>query len=165
MKISIGPITLDIGLFLRLCLPTVVFIGLCTGIFLAFNPVLLLIDRIAPHAWLWPLIGTAWLLLLILYIMLGIAFTRFAARRLRASFGSEELRVQRRMALVSGLPFYATCLLCFMETLVCVFSLDTVNPLTLYVSAAGFLGFALVSGSYLLLIRFLLGRSATSIAY
>jgi len=165
MKILIGPITLDIGLFLRLCLPATVFIGLCTGILLAFNPVLLLIDRIASHAWLWPLIGTAWLLLLILYIMLGIAFTHFVARRLRASFGSKEFRVQRRMALVSGLPFYAICLLCFAATLVCVLFPDTVNPLTAYISAAGFLGFALVSGGYLLLLRFLLGRSTTSIAY
>ncbi|MBA2391638.1 MAG: hypothetical protein H0V70_02695 [Ktedonobacteraceae bacterium] len=165
MKISIGPITLDIGLFLRLCLPATVFIGLCTGILLAFNPVLLLIDQIAPRAWLWPLIGTAWLLLLILYIMLGIAFTHFVVRRLRASFGAEELRVQRRMALVSGLPFYAICLLCFIATLACILFPDTVNPLSLYVSAAGFLGFALVSGSYLLLVRFLLSRSTTRVAY
>jgi hypothetical protein len=159
MKITIGPISLDIMLFLRLCLPTIVFIGLCTGILLAFNPVLLLLDQIAPG-----FIGAAWLLLLILYIILGVAFTYFAARLLRGSFASEELRVQRRMASLSGLPFYALCLLCLMSTIVCILFPDMVSGPTAFASEAGFVGFALVSCGYLLLVRFFLGRS-TAIAH
>ena len=127
MKLTIGPISLDILLLLRLCLPATVFIGLCTGILLAFNPVLLLIDQITPRSRQELLIGTAWLLLLILYIMLGVAFTHFAARLLRGSFGSEELRVQRRMATVSGFPFYALCLLCLMAILACFLFPDMVT--------------------------------------
>src|SRR5438132_717551 len=111
MKITIGPISLDLRLFFRLWLPATVFIGLCTGIFVAFDAVLLLIDQIAPPSWLDLLIGTAWLLLLIFYILLGVAFTRFVARLLRRSFGLEELRVQRRMVALSGFPFYVLCLL------------------------------------------------------
>jgi hypothetical protein len=159
MKITLGPISLDILLFLRLCLPATVFIALCTGILLAFNPVLQILDQIAPPGWLWPLIGTAWLLLLILYIILGVAFTHFAARLLRGSFGSEEWRVQRRMATLSGLPFYALCLLCLMATLVCFLFPDMVNGPTVFASEVGFLGFALVSCSYLLLLRFFLRGS------
>jgi hypothetical protein len=158
MKITIGPISLDILLFLRLCLPATVFIGLCMGILLAFNPVLLLLDQIAPG-----FIGAAWLSLLIFYIILGVAFTYFAARLLRGFFGSEELRVQRRMAILSGLPFYALCLLCLMATIVCILFPDMVSGLTAFASEAGFLGFALVSCSYLLLLRFFL-RGSTAIA-
>jgi hypothetical protein len=154
MKITLGPLSLDILLFLRLCLPATVFIGLCTGILLAFNPVLLMLDQIAPG-----FIGGAWLLLLIFYIVLGVAFTRFAARLLRGSFGSEEWRVQRRMATLSGLPFYALCLLCLMATLVCFLFPDMVNGPTVFASEVGFLGFALVSCSYLLLLRFFLRGS------
>jgi hypothetical protein len=154
MKITIGPISLDILLFLRLCLPATVFIGLCTGILLAFNPVLLMLDQIAPG-----FIGGAWLLLLIFYILLGVAFTHFAARLLRGSFGSEEWHVQRRMATLSGFPFYALSLLCLMATLVCFLFPDTVNGPTAFASEVGFVGFALVSCSYLLLLRFFLRGS------
>jgi hypothetical protein len=162
LKITIGPISLDILLFIRLWLPTIVFIGVCIGIILAFNPVLLLIDQIAPPAWLDPLIGTAWLLLLILYIMLGVAFTRFSARLLRGSFGTKELRIQRRMALLSGLPFYLLCWPGLMGIILCIFFPDMMNPMSAFVSVAGFVGFALVSGSYLLLLRFFLVRSTTT---
>jgi uncharacterized membrane protein len=164
MKITIGPLSLDILLFLRLWLPAIVFFGLCTGIFVAFDSVLFLIDQFAPRSWLWPLIGTAWLLLLIFYIILGVAFTRFNARHLRRSFGLDELRVQRRMAILSGFPFYAFCLLCLLVTIDCFRSLDTVEPAALYASVIGFFGFALVSCSYLLLLRFFLSRS-TAIAH
>jgi hypothetical protein len=159
MKITVGPITLDIFLFLRLCLPATLFIGLCTGILLPFNLVLRLIDQIAPD-----FIGGAWLALLILYIILGVAFTYFSARLLRSSFGSEEGRVPKRMLILSGLSFYALCLLCLMSTLVCILFPDMVSGLTAFVSEAGFVGFALVSCSYLLLLRFFLGR-LTAIAH
>lgn len=164
MKITIGPLSLDILLFIRLCLPAAVFVGLCMGILLAFNPILLLIDQITPRSWQELLIGTAWLLLLILYIILGVAFTHFAAHILRGSFGSEELRVQRRMATLSGFPFYALCLLGLMATIACFLFPDMVNGVTVFASEVGFLGFALVSCSYLLLLRFFLGRS-TPIAH
>jgi hypothetical protein len=164
MKITIGPISLDILLFLRLCLPATVFIGLCTGILLAFNLVLLLIDQITPRGWQELLIGTAWLLLLILYITLLVAFIRFAARLLRGSFGSEELRAQRRMATLSGFPFYALCLLSLMVTIASFLFPDSSNGVTAFTSEVGFLSFALVSCSYFLLLRFFLGRS-TRIAH
>src|SRR5438067_380044 len=96
MKIPIGPIFLYTRLFFRLCLPATMLIGLCTGIFVAFLAVLNTIDQIAPG-----FIGGAWLLLLIFYILLGVAFTRFVAHLLRRSFESEEWRVQRRMAALS----------------------------------------------------------------
>lgn len=159
MKITIGPLSLDILLFLRLCLPATVFIGLCTGILLAFDPVLLMIDQIAPRSSLELLIGTAWLLLLIFYILLGVAFTYFVARLLRGSFGSEEWRVQGRMATLSGFPFYALSLLGLMATIVCVLFPDMVNGPTVFASEVGFLGFALVSCSYWLLLRFFLRGS------
>ena len=130
MKRTIGPLSLDLLLFLRLCLPATVFIGLCTGILLAFNPVLLLIDQITPRWWQELLIGTAWLLLLILYIMFGVAFTHFAARLLRGSLGSEEWRVQRRMATLSGFPFYALCLFGLMATIACFLFPDVFTPRT-----------------------------------
>lgn len=164
MKITIGSISLDILLFLRLCLPATVFIGLCTGILLAFDPVLLLLDQLTPRSWLELVIGTAWLLLLILYIILGVAFTHFAARLLRGSFGSEEWHVQRRMAALSGFPFYALCLLGLMATIACILFPDMVNGVTAFASEVCFLGFALVSCSYLLLLRFFLARS-TPIAH
>ena len=154
MKITLGPISLDILLFLRLCLPATVFIGLCTGILLAFNPVLLILDQIALD-----FIGVAWLLLLIFYILFGVAFTRFAARLLRGSFGSEEWRVQWRMAILSGLPFYALSLLCLVSIVFCFLFPDMATGPTVFASEFGFLGFALVSGSYLLLLRFFLRRS------
>jgi hypothetical protein len=164
MKITIGPISLDIRLFLRLWLPAIVFIGLCTGIFVAFGAILRMLDQIAPSfmsdAWY---VLLMWLLLLIFYIVLGVAFTRFVAHLLRRSFGLEELRVQRRMAMLSGLPFYAFCLLCLMTTIVDILSPD-VDPVALYASGAGFLAFGLASCGYLLLLRFFLGRS-TAIAH
>lgn len=155
MKITLGPISFDILLFLRLCLPATVFIGLCTGVLLAFNLILWMLDQIAPG-----FIGGAWLLLLIFYIILGVAFTRFAARHLRSSFESEEWRAQRRMAILSGSPFYALCLFCLISTIDCILFPDTVTGPTTFASMVGFVGFALVSCSYLLLLRFFLGRSA-----
>ena len=163
MKITIGPISLDLLLFFRLCLPGALFIGLCTGILLAFNPVLLMIDQIAPG-----FIGGAWLLLLIFYILLGVAFTHFAARLLRRSFGSEEWRIQRRMVILSGFPFYALCLLFLTESIVILLdrnldSYDMIGAVFAF-SLAGFIGFALISCSYVLLTLFFLGRS-TAIAH
>jgi hypothetical protein len=154
MKITLGPISLDILLCLRLFLPVPLFIGLCTGIILAFNPVLLLLDQIAPD-----LIAAAWLSLLILYIILGVAFTYFYARLFRHSFVLEKARVQRRMAILSGLPFYSLCLLFLMNCIYCALFPDMVGGPAAFASVAGFLGFALVSLSYLLLLRFFLRRS------
>lgn len=154
MKITIGPISLDILLFLRLCLPATMFIGLCTGIFVAFIAVLPMIAQSAPR-----FIAGAWLLLLIFYIIAGVVFTHFAARLLRAAFGLKDLRIQRRMAILSGFPFYALCLLCLVGGIVVPFLFpDAINAATAFASVAGFLGFALVSCSYLLLLRFLTSK-------
>jgi hypothetical protein len=161
MKITIGPISLDILLFLRLCLPATVFISLCIGILVAFQQVLLMLDQIAPG-----LIGAAWLLLLIFYIILGVAFTHFAARLLRGSFGSEERRVQRRMVILSGLPFYALCLFLLMVGIVILLDTDLQSiemiGAVLAFSLAGFIGFALISCCYVILTLFFLGRSAAA---
>jgi hypothetical protein len=155
MKITIGPFSLDVLLLLRLWLPPVVFIGLCTAIFfLPFHMLLLTLDDIAPH-----LIGIAWLSLLIFYIISGVAFTYFYARFFRASFASEDMRGRRGMAILSGLPFYALCFLFLLDMIYCLFSPDDVGGLAAFVSVVGFVGFALVSGAYLLLLRFLLRRS------
>jgi hypothetical protein len=152
MKITIGSISLDIFLFLRLCLPATLFIGVCTGILLPFNLVLRITAQIAPD-----LIGGAWLSLLIFYIVLGVAFTRFTAKHLHSSFGSEERHTQRRMAFLSGSPFYALCLLfLFMSIYSMIF--PDINALTAFVSIAGFFGFAIVSCSYFLLLHFFLSR-------
>lgn len=163
MKITIGPISLDVFLFLRLWWPATVFIGLCTGILLPFQQILLTLDQIAPR-----FIGGAWLLLLIFYILLGVAFTHFAARLLRRSFGSEERRIQRRMVILSGFPFYALCL--FLLTGGIVILLDTALQsiemigAVLAFSLIGSIGFALISCGYVILTLFFLGRS-TALAH
>jgi len=164
MKITLGPLSFDIFLLIRLCWPAVVFVGLCGGILLAFDPVLLMIDQFAPAAWQWPLIGIAWLSLLILYIILGVVFTHLVARLIRRSFGTEALRVQRRMATLSGLPFYALCLFGLLVAIFCFLFPDMVNALTGFIYEVCFVVFALVSCCYFFLLRFLLGR-ATPIAY
>lgn len=164
MKITIGPISLDLLLFLRLWLPATVFIGVCTSIFfLAFHPVLLLLDQIAPG-----FIEAAYLLLLILYIILGVAFTHFAARLLRRSFASEEWRIQRRMVILSGVPFYASCFFLLtvgMSILLNpnVQSIEMIGAVFDF-SLAGALGFALISYGYIMLTLFFLRRS-TAIAH
>jgi hypothetical protein len=164
MKITLGPLSFDILLFFRLCLPTTVFIGVYMGIFSAFDALLLLIDQITPPSWLGIFIGLAWLLLLILYIVLGVAFTRFVVRIIRLSFGSEERRAHRRMALLSGFPFYACCLLCLMAGLSAGIlyptSPDVCGSIEL-VSLFGFLCFGLASCGYLLLSLFFLRGSTT----
>ncbi|GHO99267.1 hypothetical protein KSF_093150 [Reticulibacter mediterranei] len=155
MKITIGPLSFDILLLLRLWLPPIVFIVVCTVLFFVpFHMLLLFLDDVAPN-----LIGTAWLSLLIFYIIAGITFTSFYARFLRTSFMSEDGRVQRGTAVLSGLPFYALCFLFLLDMLYCLFSPDDVPGLAAFVSVVGFVGFALVSAAYLLLLRFLLRRS------
>lgn len=155
MKITIGSFSLDILLLLRLWLPPVVFIGMCTIIFfLPFHMLLLTLDDVAPR-----LIGVAWLSLLLFYIIAGVAFTYFYARFFRASFASEEVRSPRGMAILSGLPFYVLCFLFLLDMIYCLFVPDdSVGGLAAFVSVVGFVGFALVSGAYLLLLRFLLRR-------
>jgi hypothetical protein len=106
MNITIGKFSFDVLLLIRLWLPAIVFIGLCTGIFIAFDSLLLLLDQIAPG-----LIPVAWLSLFVLYIVLGVTFTFIVARMVRRSFKSKELLVQRRMAYLSGLSLYACGLL------------------------------------------------------
>src|ERR1700730_6890196 len=107
MKITIRQIFLGVRLFIRLCLPATVFIGVCTGIFIAFISFLQFLSSITRD---YRFIGEAWLLLFIFYIIFGVAFISFNARLIHRSFGSEELRVQRRMAVLSGLPFCGLCL-------------------------------------------------------
>lgn len=163
MKITVGPISLDILLFLRLWWPAIVFIGLCTGIFLLFDQVLLMLDQIAPG-----FIGGAWLLLLIFYILLGVAFTYLIARLLRRSFGSEEWRIQRRRVILSGAPFYVLCLLFLAAGIVILLNQDLQSVemigAVFFFSLAAFLLFALTSGGYVMLTLFFLGRS-TGIAH
>jgi hypothetical protein len=154
MKITIGPFSLDILLLLRLWLPSVVFIGLCTALFfLPFHMLLLTLDDVARN-----LIGIAWLSLLLLYIIAGIAFIYFYARFLRVSFASEGARGQRKMATLSGLPFYVLCFLFLLDMMYCLFSPVDVPAAAAFVSVLGFVGFALVSGAYTLLLHFFLRR-------
>jgi hypothetical protein len=163
MKITIEPISLNLLLFLRLCLPATVFISLCMGIFLAFDSVLLWLDQIAPG-----FIGTAWLLLLILYIILGVAFTHFAARLLHRSFEPEEWHIQRRMVILSGVPFYALCLFFLIASIVILLdtgvqSIEMIGAVFAF-SLAGALGFTLISCGYVILALSFLHRS-TAIAH
>ena len=162
MKITMGPISLDIRLFFRLWLPATVFIGLCTGIFLAFDAILLLLDQIAPSFMRngWDVL-LVWLLLLILYIILGAAFTRFFVYLFRRFFGSEELHVQRQRAILSGLPFYIFGLFCLWVTIISILSPDG-SPVAVYAGGVGFLAMSLFSCSYLLLLRFFLRRSSAA---
>ena len=153
MKITLRQIFLGTRLFIRLCLPATVFIGLCTGIFIAFILFLQFLNTITRDD---RFFGGAWLLLFIFYIIFGVALIRFNARLIHSSFGSEELRVQRRRAALSGLPFYVLCLLCLM---MCILSiLSSANAVTVYVTGFGFVVFSFASCGYLLLIRFFLGR-------
>jgi hypothetical protein len=152
MKMNIGQIFLGTRLFLRLCLPATVFIGLCTGILIAFGSFLRTFSQTYPF-----IVGGSWLLLFIFYIIFGVAFIRFNARLIHGSFGSEELRVQRRMAALSGFPFYVLCLLFFMWGMILFSGLypeSDMDGARIFMSMVGFLGFGLVSFSYLLLMRF-----------
>jgi hypothetical protein len=155
MKITIGPFSLDILLLLRLWLPPIVFIVICTALFfLPFHMLLLTLDDVAPN-----LIGIAWLSLLLLYIIAGIAFIYFYARFLRVSFASEDAHGRRNMAVLSGLPFYALCFLFLLDLIYYMFfSPDDAPALAGFVAVLGFVGFALISGAYLLLLRFFLRR-------
>jgi hypothetical protein len=159
MKITKEQIISFVLLLLRLCWPATVFIGLCTGMFLAFNPVLLWLDQIAP--WF---IGWAWLSLLIIYIILGITFILFSAHRLRSLYGSKTGRIQGRMAILSGLPFYTVCLLFFVTG---VLSINDPNEggAAAFFGAAGLFGFILISLSYLLLLFSFLGLLRPTVAH
>jgi hypothetical protein len=158
MKIIVGLISF-IFLLLRLCWPAIVFIGLCMGMILAFDPLLLLLDQIAPWLILW-----AWLSLLIVYIILGVVLILFSSHWLRALYGSEAAHVQGRMAVLSGLPFYATCLLFLMMSIYC--NLDpNVGGGAAFVSVAGFFGFVLISCSYLFLLFLFMGLLRPTIVF
>lgn len=160
MKITIGSFSLNILLLLRLWLPPIAFIGICAVLFfLPFHMLLLILDDVAPN-----LINIAWLSLLLLYIIAGVTFIYFYARFFRASFASEDARGRRNMAILSGLPFYALCFLFLLDIMYCMFSPVDVPGLAVFVSVVGFVGFALVSGAYLLLLRFFL-RRPTAIAH
>jgi hypothetical protein len=156
MKITIGPFSLDLLLPFRLWLPSVMFIVMCVVVFLLHDMLLLKLDEVAHN-----LIGIAWLSLLLFYIIAGIAFIYFYARFFRASFASENARVQRIMAILSGLPLYAVWFLFLLDLIYCLFVPDdNVGGLAAFVSVVGFVGFALVSCAYLLLLRFFLRRLA-----
>jgi hypothetical protein len=155
MKINIGQIFLGTRLFIRLCLPATVFIGLCTGILMAFGAFLRTFSQTYPSN-----VGGSWLSLFIFYIIFGVALIRFNARLIHSSFGSEELRVQRHMAALSGLPFYVVCLLCLMMCILSILSDE--NPVIVYAMAFGFLVFIFASCGYFLLIRFFLVKNRES---
>ncbi len=163
MKITIGPIPIFL-LLLRLWLSATVFLGLCAGIFfLAFHPFLLLLDQTARG-----FIGAAYLVLLILYIILGVAFTSFAARLLRRSLESEEWRTKILMVILSGVPFYVPGLLLLALGLSIPLnpaaqSIEMIGAVFTF-SLAGALGFALLSCGYVILALFFL-RRPTAIAH
>ncbi len=164
MKRTLGPISLDRRLFfllVRFGLAVIVFFGVCTGIFLAFGAFLRLLDQIAPsfmrNGWLVLLL---WVVLLLFYIILGVAFTRIVASLLRRSFEGEELPARKWMAILSGVPFNVLCLLSLYATLVGI--LSDGDPAGVYASGVGFVLFGLTSCSYLLLLRFFLRRSTAS---
>src|SRR5436190_20482046 len=102
MKINMTQIFLGVRLLVRLCLPATLFIGLCTGIFIAFIAFLQFLGNITRDG---RFMGGSWLSLFIFYIICGVALIRFNVRLIHRSFGSEEVRVQRRMAFLSGFPF------------------------------------------------------------
>src|SRR5947199_8086316 len=104
MTMNTTPLFLRACLLARLCLPAIVFIGLCTGTLLVFGTILALVSEQITHDMV--LNGLLWLSLLIFYIVFGIAFIRFNAHLIRRSFESQALPIQRRMATLSGLPFY-----------------------------------------------------------
>jgi hypothetical protein len=151
MNITIGKFSFDVLLLIRLWLPAIVFIGLCVGIFIAFDS-LLLLDQIAPG-----LILVAWLSLFVLYIVLGVTFTFIAARMVRRSFKSKELLVQRRMAYLSGLPLYA-CGLLFLGASIRANFIPDLPAAAVFASMVLFLLFCMASGGYLLMVRFLFLR-------
>lgn len=160
MKITLGPISFDILpllrfclLLFRVCLPATIFIVLCTLLFLGFFPVLYWLDDHALN-----LIGWAWLTLLLLYIVLGVAFTFFTARYLQRIFGSEPKAVRRAMALLSAAPFYA-----ILTLFVLMFIASIVDPVDcaagLFLAFVGTIGFGLICVAYLLLLRLFSGRT------
>jgi hypothetical protein len=164
MKRTLGPISLDRRLFfllVRFGLTTIVFFGVCTGTFLAFGAFLQVLDQIAPsfmgNGWLVLLL---WVVLLLFYILVGVAFTRVVASLLRRSFEAEEVRARKWIAILSGVPFLVLCLLSFCATIVGL--LSDGEPAGVYASGVGFVLFGLASWSYLLLLRFFLRRSPTS---
>ncbi len=154
MEITKEKIIAMVLLLIRLCWPAVAFIGLCTAMFIAFDPLLLWLDQVAH--WF---IGGAWLSLLIVYILLGIALILFSARQLRGLYGAEAAHVQGRMAVLSGLPFYSICLL-FLMTSISVGLDPNAGGAAAFFSFAGFFGFVLISFSYVLLLFFFLGLKA-----
>ncbi len=83
MKMNIRQIFLGARLLVRLCLPATVFIGLCTGIFIAFIAFLQFLENITRDE---RFFGGSWLSLLIFYIIAGVALIRFNARLIHSSF-------------------------------------------------------------------------------
>ena len=157
MNITLEQIYSATRLLLRIFLPATVFIILCTGIFVAFFTSLQLI----PASQKPPVpMSIYWLGLLILFIVLGVAFSFFEARFLRKHFGHKELPIQRFIVLLSGIPFYIVEIL-FILTF--VYSNDPNIPAAaLFVSAVGSLGFFIISCVYFFLTWFLLKRSTTA---
>ncbi len=153
MKITIGRFSLDILLPFRLWLPSTVFIVLCVVLFFLHDMLLLKLDDVAPN-----LIGVAWWSLLFLYIIAGVAFTYFYARFFRFSFASEDARSQRIMAVLSGLPFYALWFLFLLNIMYYMLTPNDLPAAAGFAGVVGSVGFALVSGAYLLLLRFFLRR-------
>ncbi len=144
MKIIIGPITFDILQIIRACLPATIFICFCVGIFLGSLEMI-------PDSGL-NSIGIAlavWLGLLLVYIVLGVIFTYLTARFFHRSFGMEDQHVQTKIALVSGIPFYAVSLLGLIGT---VYGYTSGGAS--FTSLLAFIGFISISIGYLLLLRF-----------
>lgn len=141
---------------LRIFLPAIVFILLCTGIVVAFLTCLkLLPDSLKPPV---PF-SIDMLGLFILFLVLEAAFVFFEVRSLSKQFGHKELPIQRRIAFLSGIPFYTVEIL-FILTF--VYSNDPNTPAAaLFVSAAGSLAFFIMSCVYIFSTWFLLKRSTT----
>jgi hypothetical protein len=158
LKLTFGQFSIDLNMLLRLFLPPILFICLCTGIFFVFF--FLLLPLLDPILGVYQ-IGWAWLSLLILYIALGIAFTYFFIRFLRTSFKSAEPRTQKSMLVWSGLPFYGLCLF-FLLMFVANMILNAEAP-ALFADLVFFILFALTSLGHFLLTRLFLRRSRTAI--
>ncbi|WP_338258087.1 hypothetical protein [Dictyobacter halimunensis] len=140
-------------LLFRLWWPATVFIVVCTGILAIFQQVLFFLDQYKNFS----LIGVAWLALFIVYVILGVVFTRLYARHIRGVLEPLERRTRRLMIFLSGSPFYALSLWCLALLLSGIIYPD-VNALTLFIGLVGFVGFTMVSVAYLLLLHLFLRR-------
>ncbi|WP_126629576.1 hypothetical protein [Dictyobacter alpinus] len=144
-----------VRLLFRLWWPASVFIAMCTGLLLIFQQILFLIDHYKNFS----LIGVAWLVLFIVYVILGVVFIRLFARHIRGLLEPLERRMRSLMIFLSGGPFYALCLLCIFSGIVAILDPNAGGG-AVFFGLAGSVFFAMVSVAYLLLLHLFLRRPA-----